>query len=499
MPRRIRQDKMMRTLLFTFGILVVGLIVVLVLMLASGGQTVLTDEQMKTVEYVEGVSIAGVDVSGMTYEEASANAQIEAKAQAVAEAVTYTFTVEGKEYSLSGTDLGLKSNKENVLKEALYYGNTGDSGVQREQEIKARETGFDFALLPQADEAAVYEKLLAMKPDMDVLPQDAMLEISDELSGEERFTYMDEVKGIDVDIVQLATLMTTNINAGNMEAMVAPTVITQPAIDVKTLKANTKMIATYFSEFKEGSLSDPDRVTNIKILADIVNGTKIMPGDIWSINEVAGPRNEETMKKVGWKEAPGISNGRYEDQPGGGVCQVSSSVFNAAVRAELTIVERRPHSWPSGYIQKGMDATISTGGPDLKLSNPYDYPIYIAAFVDEEAFTVTVEIYGPPLPHGYTIDFESELIATYDAGEPIYHYDQLYDPEGDPIGEGKTITWKKERDGQRWRVFKVYLGPNGEKVKTEKFGEDVVYKTVTGEYYVNGSDPDLPPVQTPEA
>jgi len=240
-------------------------------------------------------------------------------------------------------------------------------------------------------------------------------------------------------------------------------------------------------------------VANIKILADIVNGTEIKPGEVWSINEAAGPRNRDTAKTVGWQEAPGISKGRYEDQVGGGVCQVSSTVYNAAIRAELTIVERQAHSWPSSYIKKGMDATISTGGPDLKLSNPFDMPIYLAAFVDEEAFTVTVEVYGPPLTHGFTVEFTNELVGTVKAGESEIYYDQLIDPEGDPIDEGKKIEWVKPRDGQKWRVWKQYLGPNGEVIDSEKFGEDTSYAAFTGEYYVNGPDPDALPVAPTEA
>ena len=109
-------------------------------------------------------------------------------------------------------------------------------------------------------------------------------------------------------------------------------IITNPAIDVATLKENTQLIGSYYSLFDSPTLSKEGRVNNIKLLADIVNGTVIKPGEAWSINEAAGPRDEQTAQTVGWTSAPGISNGRYEDQIGGGVCQVSSSVYNAAIR-----------------------------------------------------------------------------------------------------------------------------------------------------------------------
>ena len=497
MSRKARYDQLMRRLFLLLGVLVVVLIVVLILLLATGSPGNIEDKETQLKEtgtYINGISIADVDVSGMSYAEASANADILAKARGVVDAFNYSFTVDGQEYSFTADELGITSDLDQVLVEALHYGQIGDGEEIRNEQNEARENGVDFPIQPYADKDAVYAKLQGLKAQLDIAPQDAALEIADDVLGEDRFSYVDEVKGVDVDINQLADLISVNINKGDYSAVDAPTVITKPKIDVATLKENTKLIGTYTTEFKGGTLDNPDRVVNIVLMAGFVNGTVIQPGETWSINDTAGPRNDDTAKTVGWKEAPGIADGRYRNEYGGGVCQVSSTLYNAAIRAELDIVDRSPHSWPSSYVPKGMDATISTGGPDLKLANPYDMPVYIAARVNEDDKKVTIEVYGPPLSHGYTVAFTTVQIGSTIAGDTVYHFNETQLPDGTSIAAGESVTWKQSRDGQTWEVYKQYLDADGN-VISSKFFTTNKYSAVTGEIYMNGPDPNSPEAQ----
>lgn len=500
MRRRSSQANLMKTLLLALGVLVVALIVVLILMLATGGSGSPEEKQLNLKEhgkYIDGISVGGVDISGLTFAEASANQEIQSRADASADGFRYSFSVNGQQYDYSAAELGLISNREKVLSDALYFGQVGEGAVIREQQQQAREQGVDFELAMYADEAAVHEKILALKPELDVMPQDATLEFSEDVMSESRFTYIDEVTGVDVDAAQLARLIATNINSGDYSVAEAPVIISNPKINVETLKANTVLLRSYTSEFGASkTLYDPDRVTNILLMADIVNGTVIQPGEVWSINDAAGPRDAKTAETKGWSYAPGINDGKYEMEVGGGVCQVSSTVYNAAILSELEIAERRQHSWPSSYIPTGMDATISTGGPDLKIMNPFTMPVYLAAHVNEEEKSVTVDIYGPPPQHDYTIKFINKQVSTQKAADPIYHYNATVDPDGNPIREGKTLVWKPHHDGQTWEVYKQYLDANGNVIKSELFSKDT-YKAFAGEYYVNGPDPEAVPVSTP--
>ncbi len=485
-------------LLMAFGILIVALVVVLILLLAGVDTTAEQREAnlVKSGHFIEGVSVEGVDLSGQTMEQALENETLQSKAQQLESGFTYTFTVGSNEYSYSAAELGITSSLEQTLEEAMKYGQLADGETLREQQRQAKQGGYDFKLGMHADEAAVLEKLTALKPSIDTLPQDAALNIRDDVQGEGRFEYVDAMTGVDIDVSNFAKLLCERINSGDYGVVEAPAIITNPKIDIETLKANSKLISTYFSEFKGSGLDNADRVTNIRILAGIVNGVVIEPGETWSINDAAGPRDEKTAKTVGWAYAPGIADGNYRMEVGGGVCQVSSTLYNAAIRAELTIVARKPHSWPSGYIPKGMDATISTGGPDLKLSNPYSMPIYLEAVIDEENKKLTVNIYGPPLTLGYSIDFENVLVATDPAPETIYHYNATATPDGEPIAEGKEIPVKLKHDGQTWDVYKLYKDSGDNVVKREQFTHNV-YKVVQGEIYANKPDPEAPPVESP--
>ncbi len=489
--RRSNNSKMMRNLLWALGVLIVALIVVMIIILATGGKDKTqheTEQLYETAEFVTGVSISGIDVSGMMYEEASTIPELLSIAGSATDNVNFTFNVDGKEISFSAAELGITSNFAQVLEEAMRFGNSGSGSQLREQRNEAKESGKDFPIGLYAEESVVYENLKALKPMMDILPQDATLDIKDDVIGEGRFNYINEVKGVDVDIAQLAKLIGISAVNGDFSSITAPVIITNPKLDVNTLKANTKLIGSFSSFFETTSLRNEDRVNNIRILSGIVNGVVIMPGETWSINEAAGPRNTDTAKTIGWTEAPGIANSRYEEQLGGGVCQVSSSVYNAVILAELEIVARTPHSWPSAYIMEGMDATISTGGPDLVIANPYDMPIYLAVFIEEETYKVTVEVYGPPLTHGYTVRFITNKIQTTPAGEPVYHYDSLVDSDGNEIPLGETVTWVNQKDGQVWEVTKQYIDADGNVVKSEKF-TTTRYKPFAAVYYVNGPDP----------
>ncbi len=507
---RARQDGMMRILFLALGVLVVALIVVLILMLATGGNNdpnAQHEALMESGRYVQGVTVDGVEVSGMTYAEAIANAQIQAKANETAAAFSYTFTVNGTSYTYSAEQLGLVSDIEQVLTEALEYGNIGTGAEMREQKAAAQESGVDFPLGIYADEAAVLGMIQVHKAEIDKPATNAAINISDDIKGTAEadgddgsaavqyledlpgVTFIEEVTGVDVDAAALASLIARNVNSGDYGVIEAPAVLTNPQIDVATLKQNTQRISRYTSAFEGSTLGNEDRVENIRIMAAIVNGTVIEFGQEWSINDAAGPRNDETAETVGWTYAPGIANGRYEDQVGGGVCQVSSTVYNAAIRAELEITDRRAHSWPSSYIPEGMDATISTGGPDLKFVNPYSMPVYLVAYLHENENKVTVEVFGPPLSHGYKVEFTHKLVQTIPAGQTINHYNATKLPDGTPISEGDKKTWVSRHDGQVWYVYKWYYDSDGNVVANKGLFSENTYKAFTEEVYVNGQDP----------
>ena len=136
--------------------------------------------------------------------------------------------------------------------------------------------------------------------------------------------------------------------------------------------------------------SNTNRNTNIQLATKACNGYVIQPGATFSFNTVVGQRT----KARGYKEAGVYVNGQTDTGVGGGICQVSSTLFNAALESNMTIVARRAHSLPVSYLPRGRDATVSWGGPEFKFKNPYDYPVMIGTYYDKSG-KLTMSILGP--------------------------------------------------------------------------------------------------------
>ncbi len=172
-------------------------------------------------------------------------------------------------------------------------------------------------------------------------------------------TITEESIGREVDDEKLLTAIQEKLAANDLESqIVAELSETHPTLTKAQLEENCQLMGSYSTKFKDSKF---ERRYNIWRMGTVVNGVVLQPGEKWSINDAAGPRTSET----GWKDAAGINNGKYVEEPGGGICQVSSTLYIALLKSEMKIVTRSHHSWPLSYVPVGLDATISTGGPDF--------------------------------------------------------------------------------------------------------------------------------------
>lgn len=144
-----------------------------------------------------------------------------------------------------------------------------------------------------------------------------------------------------------------------------------------------------------------NRNGNLRKACELLDGLVLQPGQELSYNEALGPRTKE----LGWLPAPAYSGTKLVDSPGGGICQVSSTLYLASVYSELTIVERRNHGYPVSYIPLGMDATVSWGFADLKIRNDSPMPVKIQA--EESDGYVRISILGTE-----TRDYDVEMSYT---------------------------------------------------------------------------------------
>lgn len=177
-----------------------------------------------------------------------------------------------------------------------------------------------------------------------------------------------------------------------------PATITESSLE----HVNT-LVSSFSTSFTPGTGSD----VNIALAAKTINGTLLMPGDTFSYNETIG----NTTLDKGYTYATVIVNSQPTKGVGGGVCQVSTTLYNAILHTGLLPTERKPHSRPSSYVPLGLDATIDWGNIDFKFENTHDYPMYIVSYTKNNK--VYVDIYSDESLLSKTYKFNSEVIKTY--------------------------------------------------------------------------------------
>lgn len=204
--------------------------------------------------------------------------------------------------------------------------------------------------------------------------------------------------------------------------------------------------------------SNDNRISNINLVAEKLNGHIMLPGEVFSYNEYVGQRTKE----AGFLEAGAYDNGEVVQEVGGGICQVSSTLYCASMYAQLETVERTNHYFKVDYLDYGLDATVSWPGPDFKFRNCRDYPIKIVATCDNEEKSLTIEIWGTDVDGSY-VTLRSSKLVVYDSvyvntavGYGVSAYRTVYDAEGnflyeveEPYGiyyrHDEEIQWPAEK------------------------------------------------------
>ena len=193
--------------------------------------------------------------------------------------------------------------------------------------------------------------------------------------------------------------------------------------------------------------STNNRISNVKKACGLLDGLILMPGEIFSYNEAIGQRNEAD----GWLPAPAYANGEVRQEAGGGICQVSSTLYNAVMYADLEIVERECHQFQVGYLPWGMDATVSWGWPDFKFRNNNEYPIMIHAWVDEETNQCCIQILGTDTEHIY-------VIIRFSYAERADTTGKYHDANGNALAVGvNAATWRRYyHDGEDFNTTNFF-------------------------------------------
>ena len=415
---------------------------------------------LQTDRIHNGVYIDGLHVGGMTKQEAID--AVNALPGSAGSEFAISVNVDGYVWDITSNNVPLYRSTEEAVTQAYAVGRSNTAAIRGTNTTPFRQrlsavqdvamTGIGFWTETTYDHDVVWEIAQGIAAYINRAPVNASVATFDQAT--KRFTFNSDESGLYVDAEAIYHEVTSWLDSGVYSGTIH---VTPTVVLADVTKAELMNSFGLISSFTTNKTGNTNRTTNIALSAEAINGITVLPGETFSFNKATGQRTAEK----GYKPAAAISGGETFDEIGGGVCQTSSTLFNAVVRANLTIVSRKPHAWPSDYVPKGEDATVNWPDLDFKFRNDTEWPIFLVAWCDKSNKTVTVEVYGMSLGDGVTIDLYSEVVYTKEPpSETLY----VYNPELEYGTEEQTI---KARTGYKVETYKVWY-QNGKEVNREK-------------------------------
>lgn len=237
--------------------------------------------------------------------------------------------------------------------------------------------------------------------DIDKIYEEVHKEVKDAYYTKDPFTLYPEVQGVDFNKEEAKSI----ISSENKKEYTIPLVITEPKVTMSNIgtEAFPDLLGTFTTRYDE---SDIDRATNLKIACKKINEKVILPEEIFSYNKTLG---ERTIA-AGYKNAKVYENGQVVNGIGGGICQISSTLYNTVLQSNLQIVERRNHQFITSYVPTGQDATVVYGLIDFKFKNSRKFAVKIKASANNGI--ATISIYGIKEEKEYAISLETKVISS---------------------------------------------------------------------------------------
>lgn len=397
-------------------------------------------EALEGPTVVPGVRLSGEPVGGL-----DAEALRDQSHQLAYDALDRPLTLAAGEAEVrtSARSLGASPVAEASVQAALAVGRSGDPWVDLRDRVAAARGEIDLPIGYRFVDGPALDELLALAPQVERPSLPTRLDL-------ERRKVLPATPGSALLAFDSLSAVAVGLAEGTerIELVVQPK---PPADDPLAELADQLDVSVVLGSFDTPyQSSDGDRTHNLKVGATSIDATVLMPGEQFSFNEVVGPRSAE----AGYRYATGISAGQLVDTMGGGICQVSSTLFGAGFFAGLEVVRARPHSRPSSYVDMGLDSTVVYPDIDMKLRNPFDFPVVLHMTVSQGK--VRAEVLGPRRP--YQVAFERELKERLPY-ETVWRHD-------DRLREGtQAVAQRGKRGFKLERTRKLYEG--GEVVKEE--------------------------------
>lgn len=407
----------------------------------------------------DGIYINDIDVGGMTKEEAAK--VLYERFSLPIQNKNIKLIYNDKSYTLSFKELNAKYNIDESVAKAFNYGKDGNLLNKTMNRRKIKKENYKIQLGFSYDFNKVDELVKNISSDINVNGKDASITYD---NG--KFKVSNDVSGLKVNEEKLKGLIKKEIEPNSkVDKINIPVDVVEARIKSEMLsKVNTK-ISTFTTYYRA---SDVDRTENLRIACSAINGVLLMPGETFSMNKALGPR----LAEKGYKEAPVIIESKVIPGLAGGICQVTTTVYNAALLANLPIVERSQHGLVVSYTGPGRDATISGNEIDLKFKNSNKYPIYIQSYLNNGG--VVVNLFGANEHPGQSVEIVTEIYERVKAD--VEYIDD------NTLGDDSSVVEQRPIEGIKSKTYKK-IYQDGNLVRTDLVSKDY-YKPVKGKIRV---------------
>ena len=404
-----------------------------------------------------GIYVNDMDLSGMTTQEA--RKEVVAYVNSFGDAEITLNAVEGGTIVTTASELGLKWGNETILEEAANFGRDGDilrcykELKDLEYKNKVYKVKFDFdrdkirTLIEenaqQYDQEAVNATLVKTEEGFDITEGQSGIKVDTSASADAVYDYLTESwdgTSCEIDLV---------------------IAVEEPKGSAEDLAKVKDVLGTFTTSY---STSGSSRSANVANGCSLINGTTLYPGDEFSAYEAVSPFTEAN----GYYMAGSYLNGQVVDSLGGGICQVSTTLYNAVLLSELEVTERYNHSMIVTYVDPSADAAIAeSSGKDFKFKNNLDYPVYIEGTTTPEK-EITFTIYGVETrDSGREVSYESVVLERIQPDTEV-----IYTDESRPVGYCVVQSAHVGYKAQLWKVVRE----NGEEVSREQINSSTYMK-----------------------
>lgn len=447
-------------------LLVLALVLVLAFAACQKGETAssedpaqsLLSQEDRTKTFPQGVTVGGQSLAGKTFNEG-----LDLCRASISDAVSklsITVAFGEKSVTLSGSDFTAKDVMDRLLAGALSSGEAQSLELSYVTDLS--ESGRQK--LNEAAKGAIVQGKNASVAGFDG----------------DGFVFTEEKKGSRVDMTATLASIEALLAAKKSGSVQASMIDVTPETTKETLSKKFRLIASYSTD----STNTANGNSNMALAMSHCNGTILQPGEVFSYNDTIG---DSTDPANGWLPAGGLSGGLLVQVYGGGICQGSTTIYGAALRAGMEIVWRDCHSTPSSYCPIGLDATVDYGNIDFRFRNPLDAPVYLSCGMD--GVTVWCRIYGCVPDEWDEIEVGSEQTGSTPIPEQVRFVTD------EKLTSGQYVRKSSGQWGYTARAWRTFY-KNGEVVRTEELPSSEY--SVTPVTYAVGPDTDTSKVDTTE-